>query len=359
MKNPDIRNSRLKHKGRNPREREKLRHGDIIKSELYTWRVINLLGSGGFGDVYRVIKLNSDDNQAYAMKTEVTTGDRRLLRLKVEVTVSMQVLERFSQDERKHFVEFVDRGMTDHFKFFVMSLIGPSLEDVRRNFLLRNYSKPTVMVTAVQTLKAIGLLHQLGWIHRDIKPQNFAVGVDDCEKIIYILDFGIARRFCDDNRVIRTPRLSVKFMGTIRFASRAAHIGLEQDRKDDLETWLYMVFDLFDDSDGLPWKRAVDRADVIRLKKHLMEGKDVPRRTFSVTPPEFKILIKYIGDLKYGDDPDYKYIHNMLEYIATTNDIALDRRLDWIGKLHSKQTHNARERNEHPHNQRTSTEDSE
>ncbi|KAK6012595.1 hypothetical protein OSTOST_22232, partial [Ostertagia ostertagi] len=68
-------------------QREKMKDNDMIKSDNFTWRVIKLLGSGGFGDVYKVVKENDADKQEYAMKTEMCEGDKRMLRLKIEVRV--------------------------------------------------------------------------------------------------------------------------------------------------------------------------------------------------------------------------------------------------------------------------------
>ncbi|KAK6038709.1 hypothetical protein COOONC_23786 [Cooperia oncophora] len=216
--------------------------GQTVTSDSFKWRVIKLLGSGGFGDVYKVVKENDGDKKEYAMKTEMVEGDKLKLRLKIEVLVLAQCHEVSDPEKKGHFVEFVDRGKTDKFKFMVMGLVGSSLEDIRHKILFRDYSKPTAMNSSLQTLQAIWDLHETGYLHRDIKPQNFAVGLGEYEKVIYMLDFGIARKYrIGDTKQVKVARVAVKFLGTIRFASRACHLGIEQGRKDDLETWLYMV----------------------------------------------------------------------------------------------------------------------
>lgn len=206
-----------KKRKRGPVKREKIKDGEMVKSESFIWKIVKLLGSGGFGDVYRVIKVENLDRKEYAMKTEMVEGDKRMLRLKIEVTVLKQCHDQPDPERKKHFVEFVDRGITDKFKvsircrrldsniqFLVMSLVGPSLEDIRRTYLLRNYSRATAMNANVQTLKAITDLHYIGWLHRDIKPQNFAVGLGEKEDFIYMLDFGIARKiFKGDTREVK------------------------------------------------------------------------------------------------------------------------------------------------------------
>ncbi|KJH48155.1 hypothetical protein DICVIV_05724 [Dictyocaulus viviparus] len=242
-------------------KREKMAEGDVIKSDNFTWKIIKLIGSGGFGDVYKVVKADNEDKKEYALKTETCEGDKRVLRLKIEVCIMKLCCNVERPDRKKHFVEMIDRGKNDKFKFLVMTLVGQSLEDIRRNILRRNYSKPTAMQIAYQTLQSIYDLHELGYLHRDLKPQNFAIGLEPQRHIIYMLDFGIARKFTVGlTKELKAPRLRVKFIGTIRFASRACHNGIEQGRKDDLESWLYLAFDVLDNINGLPWKR-LDRRE--------------------------------------------------------------------------------------------------
>ncbi|VDM51972.1 unnamed protein product [Angiostrongylus costaricensis] len=167
------------------------------------------------------------------MKTEMTFGNRQMLRLKIEVMVLMKCHEQTDPKKKEHFVAF----------FLVMGLVGPSLEDIRKKDLVRNYTKSTAMQCCIQTMIALRDLHGIGYLHRDIKPQNYAIGLGPKESTIYMLDFGIARKFTEENtRKIKVPRIKVHFLGTLRFASRACHKQIEQGPKDDMECWLYMVW---------------------------------------------------------------------------------------------------------------------
>ncbi|KHJ92953.1 hypothetical protein OESDEN_07141 [Oesophagostomum dentatum] len=295
----------------------------------FSWRVIQLLGSGGFGDVYKVVKHNEADKSESAMKTEMVIGDRRLLRLKIEVMVLMKCHEQADPSTKEHFVPFVDRGKTMKFKFLVMGLVGKSLEDIRRDVLNHNYTRSTVIQCSIQTLTAVRDLHNLGYLHRDIKPQNFATGLGPKQSVVYMLDFGIARKFTvGETKEVKIARAKVSFLGTVRFASRACHKCLEQGRKDDLESWIFMVFELFDDANGLPWKRAT-RDKVVPLKEKFFKNQ-LPK-CYKVVPADFKRIVEYIDGMKYADEPDYIYITNSLNAIAKENKIDLTRKLDWIG----------------------------
>lgn len=120
------------------------------------------------------------------MKTELVSGDKRMLRLKIEVESLMKCNE---WKNRSHFVEIVDRGKTEKFKFMVMTLVGSSLEDYRKKADC-DFTNSTAYQISIQTIEAVRDFHQAGWLHRDIKPQNFAYGLGDKIAVVYILDFG-------------------------------------------------------------------------------------------------------------------------------------------------------------------------
>ncbi|VDO14406.1 unnamed protein product [Haemonchus placei] len=87
-------------------------------------------------------------------------------------------------------------------------------------------------------MNAVRDLHDIGFLHRDLKLANFAIGIDrPSHETIFMLDFGIAKRIAGDDGIIPEPREKVSFMGTRRYASRAAHQMKEQGRKDDVESW--------------------------------------------------------------------------------------------------------------------------
>ncbi|VDP46356.1 unnamed protein product [Heligmosomoides polygyrus] len=251
------------------------------------------------------------------MKTEMVIGDRRMLRLKIEVLVLMKCHEQTDPQCKQHFVAFVDRGKTAKFKFLVMGLVWKSLEDIRRDILGHNYSRSTVVQCSIQTLIAVRDLHGIGYLHRDIKPQNYAVGLGELQNTVYMLDFGIARKYTvGETKELKLPRAKVSFLGTVRFASRACHKGLEQGRKDDLESWIFMV-------------PLLSTATYHSLKR--ISPMPLVTKCYKVVPADFKRIVEYIDGMKFADEPDYVYITNSLNAIAKENKIDLSRKLDWIG----------------------------
>ncbi|PIC47464.1 hypothetical protein B9Z55_006813 [Caenorhabditis nigoni] len=325
------------HKSKKP-NRKKLHPGDKILAVGATsaWKVINLLGSGGFGDVYKVHRDNQPETKCYALKTESEEGEKRYLRLKIEVTVMMKTAEKKKKGGFKNFIEFVDRGKCEALKckFVVMGLVGPSLEDIRRKYILRTFTKSTAFYVAIETVTAIRDLHSLGYLHRDIKPANYAVGIGSDESTVYMLDFGIAKLYVNENGDHKVKRKKVKFLGTLRYACRACMTQMEQGRKDDLETWLYMVADLLDERRGMPWRKHAEPKTILKLKDEFF--KEFDAQPFNKILKRFKGLFDYIDKMQYETTPDYEYILTFLKTCASDVGAKLNGKWDWIGQLKKK-----------------------
>ncbi|VDO55682.1 unnamed protein product [Haemonchus placei] len=122
----------------------------------------------------------------------------------------------------------------------------------------RRFSMSTAIRAAEQTLSGIRDVHICGFLHRDIKPPNFAIGreEDNLQQTIYILDFGLCRHEKD----LRYMREKAAFRGTTRYASISAlemvkaYFKKDQCRRDDVEAWWYMVLEWM--TGQLPWRHC-------------------------------------------------------------------------------------------------------
>ena len=134
----------------------------------------------------------------------------------------------------------------------VMDLLGPSLEDLF-NFCNRRFTMKTVLMLADQMISRVEYVHNKSFIHRDIKPDNFLMGIGrHCNKL-FIIDFGLAKKYRD----IRTRqhigyREDKNLTGTARYASVNAHLGIEQSRRDDMESLGYVM--MYFNRTSLPWQ---------------------------------------------------------------------------------------------------------
>ncbi|VDM43939.1 unnamed protein product [Toxocara canis] len=338
---------KAQHKKLSKKDRPKLAEGTEIRCNdgnilpIFSYVVQQLLGSGGFGDVYRAKKIGT--TKYYAIKTELNEfNGKKIDRLKIEVAVMIAFTLVKDPERRKHFVQLYDKGQTDTFKLIVMQLLGPSIEDLRRHILCTDFTKATAMRISQQALQGIWDLHLVGFIHRDIKPQNFAIGTGDKDDIIYLLDLGIAHRFIDKHtNKIKPPRSKVRFMGTVRYASRNCHRCKEQSRKDDLETWIYMSVELYA-SVILPWRRVIDKMAVLAEKdKFFVEPSP---EIYKKAPTGYKSISKYVDNLTYEEEPNYILIQSALEEIIKGECIDIRQPFDWAGKMIQKTERDNRRR---------------
>ena len=133
----------------------------------------------------------------------------------------------------------------------VMDLLGPSLEDLF-TFCKRKFTLKTVVMLGEQMVQRLEYLHNNHFIHRDMKPDNFLVGVGKKEYMLYMIDFGLAKRYRDPKTGEHIPyRDNKSLTGTARYASVNTHLGIEQSRRDDLESICYILIYFL--KANLPW----------------------------------------------------------------------------------------------------------
>jgi casein kinase 1 delta/casein kinase I family protein HRR25 len=104
----------------------------------------------------------------------------------------------------------------------VHDLLGPSLEDLF-NYCNRRFSVKTVLLLADQAISRIKYIHDKGFLHRDIKPDNFLMGTGTKGNILHTIDFGLAKEFCNAERYQTLQ--GRPFGGTSRYASLNNHNG--------------------------------------------------------------------------------------------------------------------------------------
>ncbi|VDM62733.1 unnamed protein product [Angiostrongylus costaricensis] len=251
----------------------------------------------------------------FAMKVEKKIETRKHSKLKMEIAILKLVSNERNQS---HFTAIIDRGKKETYFFLVMELVGKSLADLKNARPDKVFSVSTGLGASIQCLEACEDLHKYGFIHRDLKPANYACGLGEKKRVVYILDFGIARRILNDKNELKTPRVSVRFKGTIPFASLACHKGIEMGPKDDCESWYYLMLDLTVPG-GLIWKRMADKNEVM---KELMFG---PLKCKG----ELARILEYIDKLQYHDHVDYTYIYKMLEEAAIQCGGNVSNPYDW------------------------------
>ncbi|CAK5026396.1 unnamed protein product [Meloidogyne enterolobii] len=298
------------------------------------WTITKKLGAGAFGAVY----LCTHGNLTAALKTEPLNANPPLLAMEAQVLQDLHGIK-----EGKHFTKCHDIGRDTQmdpsgrsvtFNYIVMALVGKSLDKLIEERPGRRFTPGTAIGISVQMVNAIRALNEIGYLHRDLKPANAAIGRADENEldVLYLLDFGMARKFKREDGSLRRPRQASNFRGSPRYAAISAHINREYSRKDDLESWFYMLVEIYRGS--LPWGNVGDMNMIGEYKKKRLPSMDLETRKAAVKslidgcPQEFGQVLKHIDSLKFYTRPDYKWIMKILKDYLTNNRIP-ERPYDW------------------------------
>ncbi|XGW27374.1 hypothetical protein V3C99_007739, partial [Haemonchus contortus] len=301
-----------------------IKPGTVIDSSKARYVIVKLLGEGGFGAVYKVYD-EKDPKKEYAMKVEKKLETRPHSKLKMEIAILKLVS---AERKQSHFTAIIDRGKKDTYFFLVMELVGKSLADLKRLRPKKVFSISTAMGVGIQCLEACEDLHKHGFIHRDLKPANYACGLGDKQRVIYILDFGIARKITNLKGELKSPRERVRFKGTIKFASIACHKNAEMGPKDDCESWFYLVLDITMPK-GLIWRTVTNKDETLKLKEEMRTTKRDAALSGVKCKEELSKVLDYIDTLKYSDHVDYEFIYKSLTKAAKTAGGDINQPYDW------------------------------
>ncbi|KAK4034626.1 kinase-like domain-containing protein [Parachaetomium inaequale] len=291
---------------------------DILIDDRY--RVDRKIGAGGFGLVYSGTDLSSGEE--VAIKLTFVRDNPEVLRGEKE---TYEALDGGVGIPRVHWF-----GQECDFYALVIDALGPSLEDLL-NYCGRRFSLKTILLIADQAISRIQYIHSKGFLHRDIKPDSFLMGLDKQGNTLYTIDFSLAKEFRDAERC--KDMEGVPLGGTRRYASINNHNGREQSWGDDLESLGY-VFVYFARG-SLPWqglKAATDDEKDARIKE-MKEGLSGEALCDGFLPGEFAVYIDYTRRLAFDDKPDYSYLRRLFHRLFRSEGFDYDHVFDWTEKL--------------------------
>ena len=295
----------------------KLKNREKIFDKNYTIIVNRQLGKGGFGQIY--LGRNIKENTPIAIKVE-DSSNRSHLHLEYEILKDIQGgigiprIFKYRQGQKHNYL--------------IMELLGKSIEKLFSDNE-KCFTYKTIFQIGYQMIERIQYVHYKGYIHRDIKPGNFVIGRGEKNKIIYIIDFGLSKKYIDLETNKHIPYKEGKGLtGTARYVSLFTHYGIEQARRDDIESIAYNL--IYFAKGKLPWQGVKTKNKKEKHKK-IMESKlaNTPGILCMGLPDEFEKLLKYSRKLEFEEEPDYKGIKTMFKNYIINNGDTMNMEFDW------------------------------
>ncbi|KAJ8459210.1 hypothetical protein OPV22_032136 [Ensete ventricosum] len=291
------------------------------------------IGCGSFGELH--LGVNIQSGEEVAIKLESVKAKHPQLHYESKLYMLLQ-----GGTGIPHLKWF---GVEGEYNVMVIDLLGPSLEDLF-NYCSRKFSLKTVLTLADQMINRVEYMHSRGFLHRDIKPDNFLMGLGRKANQVYIIDYGLAKKYRDFQTHKHIPyRENKNLTGTARYASVNTHLGVEQSRRDDLESLGYVLMYFLRGS--LPWQglkagTKKQKYDKISEKK-MLTSVEVLCRSY---PSEFVSYFHYCRSLRFEDKPDYSYLKRLFRDLYIREGHQFDYIFDWTILKHPQIGANPRTR---------------
>ena len=288
------------------------------KTLFNKYKIIKKIGEGSFGFIYEAQSINS--NKLYAVKLENMIEDQYILE---DEALILSYLNCNRIPKIKLF------GYSENYMVLIMELLGKSLDKILNELPNKSMSIRCCCNIAYQLISIFEIIHSNNIIHRDIKPSNIALGLGANYKYLYILDFGLSRKYRSSTTKKHLPFTKDNpLVGNARYSSINALEGCTQSRRDDLESIGYLIIYLI--LGKLPWQGIVSNKKESKFYKILEIKKNTsPEELCKGLPPQFVEYVKYTRNLGYETDPDYNYLKNLFLSVLKSQNYEFDYFYDW------------------------------
>ncbi|KAL9675817.1 hypothetical protein QQ045_004024 [Rhodiola kirilowii] len=283
------------------------------------YKIERKLGKGGFGQVFvgrRVSGGNERATGAAALEVALKFEHRNSKGCSSGPPHEWQVYNTLGGSHGVPKVHY--KGKQGDYYVMVMDILGPSLWDVW-NTSGQTMSSEMVACIAVESLSILEKLHLRGYVHGDVKPENFLLGQPSTsqEKKLFLVDLGLATKWRDNANGLHVEydQRPDMFRGTVRYASVHAHLGRTASRRDDLESLAYTL--VFLHRGRLPWQGYQgDNKSFLVCKKKMGTS---PEMLCCFCPAPLRQFLEIVVNMKFDEEPNYSKLISLFEGLLSPN----------------------------------------
>jgi hypothetical protein len=246
------------------------------------------IGSGSFGSIFKGENIRTKEK--VAIKLEPIQNETKMLK-------NESIIYHFLGSSQG--IPTVKWFGKDNYNYYmVINLLGKSLEELKLE--KTTFSLKLTLQMGIQIIFLLKSIHEKGLIHRDVKPENFLLGLNRTNKQIYIIDFGFCKSYLNKNQHIKFGKTN-NLIGSYNYASVNSHKHFELSRRDDLESLGYMLIYFY--MGELEWRNSFHSSnenEIISLKESVQMNNKYPLVLLN--------YMKYIRNLEFDETPNYSII---------------------------------------------------
>ncbi|KAI1292211.1 Casein kinase I isoform gamma-3 [Halotydeus destructor] len=277
------------------------------------FEILHRIDKGAFSKIYLGISKVTKKN--VVLKLETTEQKYQLLKKEYDLLKEMN-----GKRGIPLIFEFCAASGDRKFNVMSMQLLGPNVEKLFKACKKKFTLKTTVQI-AVQMFNLIEYIHSKRIIYCDVKPENFVIADPAiranndgyAKNLLYVIDFGLSKKFVDQNGEHIKPQSGTSVFSAARYASINAHLHKTLSRRDDLEVlgyvWVYFLHG------KLPWMNITSK-DTPSKEVWRIIGERKRSTPIEVLcnecPEEFASYLRYVRNMGFEDTPDYEYIRGLL-----------------------------------------------
>lgn len=254
------------------------------------------IGAGSFGVIYKGKNIRTSEN--VAIKIEPIKNNTKLLKNESTVyqylsnTYGVPTVKWFGKDKRNYYM--------------VINLLGESLQNIVEN--RGNLSLKLTLHYGLQMLFLLQKIHEKSIIHRDVKPDNFLLGLKENKNQLHIIDFGFCKSYIINENHIPLKKTH-NVIGSLTYASINSHNCIELSRRDDLESLAYVLLYLY--FGGLKWQVESNNNVIKNMKNNIIQDQHVPNILTD--------FLKNVRALEFEEKPNYSILMDMFKREITFN----------------------------------------